>query len=94
MADAKDAVAQDKAAIERLTEYEDQEQAQLYARVVVVYSIKMMVPIVLDQSSPYYNRWCWFFLDMLSKYALDSLVLSDDDVSDNPYWFHMDCTVK
>jgi hypothetical protein len=34
------------------------------------------------------------FLTTVTKYGLDSLVLTDDDFSTYPHWHHMDCTVK
>lgn len=53
-----------------------------------------MVPFVLDQTSANYSRWRTYFLNMLGKYDLLPLVLSDDDFSTDHHWLTMDCTVK
>lgn len=53
-----------------------------------------MIPLVLEQSSTFYSRWRSLFLNTVTKYALDGLVLTDDDFSMDPHWHRMDRTVK
>ncbi|XP_062185472.1 uncharacterized protein LOC133889047 [Phragmites australis] len=93
-AEAKAAAARAEEAARRLAEYENLEQSQLHAQAVAVSNIKTMIPFVLDQTSSHYNRWRTFFLNTVTKYALDCLVLSDDDFSTDPHWRRMDCTIK
>jgi hypothetical protein len=59
-----------------------------------VTNIKTMIPLVLEQTSMFYSRWRMYFLTTVTKYGLDSLVLTDDDFSIDPHWHRMDCTVK
>jgi hypothetical protein len=92
-AEAQAATARADNASRRITKYENQEQSQLHAQAVTVSNIKMMVPFILDQTSSHYNQWHTFFLNTVTKYALDCLVLSDN-FSHDPHWHRMDCTVK
>jgi hypothetical protein len=93
-AEARAATAKAETATRRLAEYENVEQSQLHAQGVAVPNIKTMIPLVLEQTSTFYSRWRTIFLNTVAKYALDCLVLSDDDFSTDPHWHHMDCTVK
>ncbi|XP_062211692.1 uncharacterized protein LOC133912795 [Phragmites australis] len=67
--------------------------AALHAQAAAILNIKSLVPIVLDFTSPHFNRWCGLFLNTLERYALADDVLSDDDRSDNASWKRMDCTI-
>ena len=51
------------------------------------------MPIVLDLTSPHFNRWRGLFLNTLERYKLADHVLSDDDRSADVSWKRMDCTV-
>ncbi|XP_062213631.1 uncharacterized protein LOC133914559 [Phragmites australis] len=93
-AEAKAATARAEEAARRLAEHENLEQSQLHAQAVAVSNIKTMIPLVLEQTSSVYSRWRKLFLNIVTKYALDCLVLSDDDFSMVPHWHRMDCTVK
>lgn len=93
-ASADAAKASADAAAAQLAKYEDLEQSQLHVQAVAVSNIKTMIPLELHQASPHYNRWRLLFLNTLSKYGLDTLVLSDADVSTDTHWHRMDCTVK
>lgn len=53
-----------------------------------------MIPLVLEHTSTFYNRWRLLFINTMSKYALDCLVLCDDNFITNPHWHRIDCTVK
>jgi hypothetical protein len=88
------ATARAEAAEQRIAEYETAEQAQLHAHANVVNNVKMMIPLVLEQTSTFYSRWCTYFLTTVTKYGLNSLVLTDDDFSTDPHWHRIDCTVK
>jgi hypothetical protein len=51
-----------------------------------------MIPLILEQTSTFYRRS--LFLNNVTKYALDCLVLTDDDFSMDPHRCRMDCIVK
>lgn len=42
-----------------------------------VINIKTMTPLVLKQTSTFYSHWHSLFLNKVTKYALDDLVLVD-----------------
>jgi uncharacterized membrane protein YgcG len=88
------ATARAEAAEQHVAEYETAEQAQLHAQANAVTNIKTMIPLVLEKTSTFYSRWRTYFLTTVTKYSLDSLVLTDDDFSTDPHWHRMDCTVK
>jgi hypothetical protein len=88
------ATARAEAAEQRVAEYETAEQAQLHTHAIAVNNIKTMIPLALEQKSTFYGRWRTIFLNAVTKYDLDSLVLTDDDFSTDPHWHRMDCTVK
>jgi hypothetical protein len=67
--------------------------AALHAQAVAILNVKSLVPIVLDFTSPHFNRWRGLFLNTLERYALVDHVLSDDDRSNDTMWKRMDCTV-
>ena len=67
--------------------------AALHAQAAAILNVKSLVPIVLDFTSPYFNRWRGLFLNTLERYALADHVLSDDDRSDDASWKRMNCTV-
>jgi uncharacterized membrane protein YgcG len=67
--------------------------AALHAQAAAILNVKSLVPIVLDFTSPHYNRWRGLFLNTLERYALVDHVLSDDDRSADAMWKRMDCTV-
>lgn len=71
-----------------------QERAQLHAQAVAVQNVKAMVPFVLDQTSSNYSRWRTYFLNMMGKYDLLPLILSNEDFSVDHHGLTMDCTVK
>jgi hypothetical protein len=73
------ATARAEAAEQRIAEYETAEQSQLHAQANAVTNIKTMIPLVLEQTSTFYSRWRTCFLTTVTKYGLDSLVLTDDD---------------
>jgi hypothetical protein len=93
-AQARTATSCAEEADQRLAEYENAEQAQLHAQAIAVINIKLMIPLVLEQTSTFYSRWRSLFLNTVSKYALDCLMLTNDDFSTDPHWHRMDCTVK
>jgi len=65
----------------------------LRAQAAAIVNIKALVPIVLDLTSPHFNRWRGLFLYTLERYALADHVLSDDDRSADVSWKCMDRTV-
>jgi hypothetical protein len=67
--------------------------AALHAQAAAVVNIKFLVPLVLDLTSPHFNRWRGLFLNTLERYALADHALSDDDRSDDVTWKRMDCVV-
>ena len=67
--------------------------AALHAQAAAILNVKSLVPIVLDFTSPHYNRWRGLFLNTLERYELVDHVLSDDDRSNDAMWKRMDCTV-
>jgi hypothetical protein len=67
--------------------------AALHAQAAAILNVKSLVPIVLDFTSPHFNRWRGLFLNTLERYALVDHVLSDDDRSNDAMWKRMDCTV-
>jgi hypothetical protein len=79
---------------QRVIEYENAEQAQLHSQAVAVVNIKNLLPLVLEQTSTFYSRWRSIFLNTVTKYGLDGLVLTDDDFSTDTHRNRMDCTVK
>jgi hypothetical protein len=93
-AQAREAIARAEAANQCLAEYENTMQSRFHAEAVAVINIKMMIPLVLEQTSTFYSRWRSLFLNTVTKYALDCLVLTDDDFSTDPHWHRMDCTIK
>ncbi|XP_062181714.1 uncharacterized protein LOC133885949 [Phragmites australis] len=76
-----------------LTEQAAAATSALHAQAMAILNVKALVPIVLDFSSPHYNRWRGLFMNTLERYALADHVLSDADLSDDPSWKHMDATV-
>lgn len=60
---------------------------------MAILNVKALVPIVLDFSSPHYNRWRGLFMNTLERYVLADHVLSDADLSDDPSWKRMEATV-
>ncbi|KAF8700144.1 hypothetical protein HU200_034511 [Digitaria exilis] len=91
---AADAHAKARADAEADALYAAQERGQLHAQAIAVSNIKTMVPFVLEQTSDNFSRWRNYFLNVLGKYDLTDLVLSDEDFSSDPHWHRMDCTVK
>jgi hypothetical protein len=67
--------------------------AALHAQAATILNVKSLVPIVLDFTSPHFNRWRGLFLNTLERYALVDHVLSDDDRSNDAMWKRMDCIV-
>jgi hypothetical protein len=67
--------------------------ADLHAQAVGVLNIKNLIPVVLDLSSPHYNRWRHLFILTVGKYALTDHILSDDFFPTTPSWARMECTV-
>ncbi|XP_062230138.1 uncharacterized protein LOC133927746 [Phragmites australis] len=65
----------------------------LHAQAAAILNIKSLVPVVLDLTSPHFNRWRGLFLNTLERYALADHVLSNDDRSDDVTWKRMDCVV-
>lgn len=70
--------------------------AALHAQAIAVSNIKTVIQIFLDLASTHYTKWKALFLNTLGKYELTDHVLVDvdDDTAADPYWAHMDCTVK
>lgn len=89
-AQARATTARADEAAQRLAEYENTEQAQLHARAIAIVNIKTMIPLVLEQTSFFYSRWRSLFLNTITKYALDGLILTDDDFSMDSHWHCMD----
>ena len=67
--------------------------AALHAQAAAIVNIKSLMPVVLDLTSPHFNRWRGLFLNTLERYALADHVLSDDDCSADVSWKRLDCTV-
>ena len=58
-----DAAAPVEAADRRVAELENTEQAQLHAHAITMNNIKLMIPLVLEQTSTFYNHWRSLFLN-------------------------------
>ncbi|XP_062208957.1 uncharacterized protein LOC133910652 [Phragmites australis] len=67
--------------------------AALHAQAAAILNIKSLVPVILDLTSPHFNRWRGLFLNTLERYALADHVLSNDDRSDDVTWKRMDRVV-
>jgi hypothetical protein len=65
----------------------------LHVQPISVLNIKALIPVILDNLSPNYNRWKTLFLNTLGKYELTDHVI-DYVVAADPHWRRMDCTVR
>jgi len=67
--------------------------ADLHSQAVGLPNIWMLVPIILDLSTPNYSKWRHLFLLLVGKYALTDHVLSNEVFPMVPAWARMECTV-
>jgi hypothetical protein len=70
--------------------------AMLHVQAVSVLNIKALIPVVLDNLLPNYNRWKTLFLNTLSKYKLIDHVINDVSaaIAIDLHWHRMDCIVR
>jgi hypothetical protein len=68
----------------------------LHAQAISVLDIKALIPVVLDNLSPNYNRWKTLFLNTLGKYKLTDHVINNVStaIAANLHWRSMDCPVR
>lgn len=67
--------------------------ANIHAQAAGVQNIWALVPVVLDLTSPHYNKWRDLVLLTLGRYSLADHVTSDAAFPDDPAWHRMDCVV-
>jgi hypothetical protein len=75
-----------------LDEYDRAHEA-LWAKATTVINVKALIPVLLDQATNTYTKWCGMFLTILGKYALTRHVLEDEAFPSRPAWVQADCCI-